>query len=226
MAELLRIELAAELASALHILGPGRTAGLLDRPIELDAEGYPLIPASSLRGRLRVHLERLLHASGHQVCIPPSAERMCPHAWGDYCIACRIFGSSWYESDLIVGDLRLDARQRSYPALLRAERTSVSISRRLHTAQAERLFATETTARTLGREPLRFVGQLHARLEPFEAGFLLAAARLVTHAGGSKGRGLGALRLEATAVEWRRNGAWVAADAGTLVEEALSYAAL
>jgi CRISPR/Cas system CSM-associated protein Csm3 (group 7 of RAMP superfamily) len=230
MADLLRIHLQAELTSALHILGPGRTGGLLDRPIELDAQGYPLIPASTMRGRLRTHLERLLASLGQLVCTPPSPERMCPHAWhttgppGGFCMACRIFGSPWYEAGIVSEDLRLDINQRIAPGLLRTDRTSVGISRILLTAQAERLFSIETTSQALGREPLRFTGALNGRLERLEAGYLLAATRLVVHAGGSKARGLGALKLQITNVAWWRERAWVAEKAHDVIEEALKHA--
>lgn len=230
MADLLRIHIQAELASALHILGPGRTGGLLDRPIELDAQGYPLIPASTMRGRLRTHLERLLVSLDQPVCTPPAPERMCPHAWRTadpaegFCMACRIFGSPWYEAGMISGDLLLDAKQRIAPGLLRTERTSVSISRRLQTAQVERLFSIETATQGLGTTSLRFAGVLSGRLERQEAGYLLAAIRMVTHAGGSKARGLGALRLTATTVEWWRERAWVAESAQDVIKEALKHA--
>ena len=229
MAEMIRIALRAELRTALHILGPGRAAALTDRPIELDPDGYPLIAASSIRGRLRAHLERLLAAYGQPVCAPPAAERMCPHGParpdGGYCMACRIFGSPWREAGITTSDLLLDPDQRVDSSLLRGERTSVSISRRLGTAQSERLFALETTRPALDGAPLAFQGTLIGRIEPVEAGYLLAAVGLVTHAGGSKARGLGELRLAATSVDWRRANAWVEADAHELIEEALSHAA-
>jgi CRISPR/Cas system CSM-associated protein Csm3 (group 7 of RAMP superfamily) len=233
MATPIQIEITAELRSGLHILGPGRVGVLLDRPIELDLEGYPIIPASSLRGRLRVHLERLLAAWGLPVCAPPAPARMCPHAWHDqsappdgYCLACRIFGSAWYPSPLLSADLRLNPKQRGGgPELLRDERMSVAISRRLGTAQSERLFSTETTVARFGHEPLQFQGTLNGRLSEIEAGWLLAAVGTVTHLGGNKARGLGALQLSATAVRWRRDKAWADADVAQLIEGALNHAA-
>lgn len=233
MAQPIRITLQAKLASALHIAGPGRAVALVDRPIELDTAGYPLIPASSIRGRLRTHLERLLKAWGQPVCIPPLADQMCPHVWGPddqpeqgYCLACRLFGSPWYEAALLSDDLRLVERQRGDPELLRMERMSLSIGRRLGTAQSERLFATETTTPSLVREPLCFEGALTGLVTTYEAGWLLAAAPTVLHAGGSKARGLGALQLAVTEVAWWQDGAWApVAEAGALIEEALNHAA-
>lgn len=233
MAQRIRIRLRAELLSALHILGPGRTAALLDRSIELDLKGYPLIPASSIRGRLRVHLERLLKAWGEPVCTPPSPEQMCPHYWqaGDapesgYCFACRIFGSAWHPGGIMNSDLHLVDKKQFDPDLLRAERVSVAIGRRLGIAQAGALLFTETTVRDIDEEPLCFEGMMQGRLSREEAGWLLAGMRLVTHAGGSKARGLGEMNLSAVEVAWWDNETrtWQAVDANELIkliEEAL-----
>lgn len=228
----IQITLQAQLNSALHIAGPGRAVALVDRPIELDAAGFPLIPASSIRGRLRAHLERLLRAWQQPVCTPPLPERMCPHCWangqqtdGHYCMACRLFGSSWYEAALISDDLLLIPEQRGDAEVLRMERMSLGVGRRLGTAQSERLFATETTVPRLGKTALTFVGHMTGLVTAAEAGWLLAAIPTITHAGGSKARGLGAMTLTATAVAWWQAGAWQpVANPATLIEEALSDA--
>lgn len=231
----IRITVQAELSTALHILGPGRAAALLDRSIELDPKGYPMIPASSIRGRLRVHLERLLKGLGKKVCVPPSPEQMCPHYWqtseappDGYCIACHIFGSSWRRSGISNSDLFLVQEQPIDKELLRTERASVAISRRLGTAQARALLFTETTVRALGDKPLYFEGVMEGRLTRKEVGWLLAAMRLVTHIGGSKARGLGGLKLTATNLEYWQEEDWKVVEgknatnlANKLIEEAL-----
>jgi len=254
MVQRIRITLRAELASALHILGPGRAAALLDRSIELDLKGYPVIPASSIRGRLRVHLERLLKAWGLPVCVPPSPEQMCPHHWpagkarrvrfppkfaaprndtrtekgpeGGYCMACRIFGSTWHPAGIANSDMRLLRliKQQLDPSLLRAERTSVAISRRLGIAQTGALLFTETTVRAIDEQPLCFEGVMQGRLSDEEAGWLLAGARLVNHAGGSKERGLGEMEVRIAKVErWQQEEqSWQMLDANELIEEALN----
>ncbi len=225
MAVLFRIVLEARLRSPLHILGPGRTVALMDRPVELDARGCPVIPASSIRGRLRVHLERLLRQMGLPVCTPPAPEQMCPHAgYKDYCLACRVFGSPWYPAGLMTSDLRLVSPSPSFPDLLRAERTSVSISRRLGTAQAERLFTLETTGTGSGDMALVFEGEMIGRLTTEEAGWLLAAVPMVTHLGGAKARGLGELTLRAKEAAWRREGVWQPTNIARLIEEVLDHA--
>lgn len=224
MTDLMRIQLQAELSSPFHTLGPGRVVALVDRPIELDAQGYPFIPASSIRGRLRVHLERLLRQVGYPVCTPPVPDRMCPHAgYNDYCLVCRIFGSVWRPAAVVSTDLRLVA-PRPAPTLLRSERTAVGISRRLGTAQAERLFTLESADARADGVPLRFEGNMIGRLEADEAGWLLAAVSLVTHLGGSKARGLGEVSMSVKEVACQRNGAWHSVDPTHLIEEVLDHA--
>lgn len=224
MTDRIRIQLQAELRSPLHILGPGRVVALVDRPVELDAQGYPFIPASSIRGRLRVHLERLLRQVGQPVCTPPVANRMCPHASNaGYCLACRVFGSPWRPAGVVNTDLRL-VSPPPVPDLLRSERTAVAISRRLGTAQEQRLFTLETVEAGTSDARLVFAGEMVGRLTDEEAGWLLAAVPLVTHLGGSKARGLGDVELQVTEVAWWRNGSWQKADANRLIEEVLDNA--
>ena len=126
---------------------------------------------------------------------------------------------------LLSDDLRLVERQRGDPELLRMERMSLSIGRRLGTAQSERLFATETTTPSLAREPLCFEGALTGLVTAHEAGWLLAAAPTVFHAGGSKARGMGALQLTLPEFAWWQDGVWApVAELAALVKEALSHA--
>jgi hypothetical protein len=229
-AQPIRIKLQARLQSALHIAGPGRAVALVDRPIELDTAGYPLIPASSIRGRLRAHLERLLKAWDQPVCTPPQPAQMCPHLWRGqdaqpeqgYCLACRLFGSAWSEAALLSDDLRLIEAQRGDPEILRLERMSLSVGRRLGTAQSERLFATETTTPHLADEPLCFEGTMIGMVTAEEAGWLLAAVPTITHVGGSKARGLGALDLTVAEVAWWQAGQWMpVATPAALIKVAL-----
>jgi len=150
---------------------------------------------------------------------------MCPHLEGiaalvpeeePYCLACRIFGSSWRESAVVFSDLKLEGAEKES-----LTRTGVGISRRLGSAQAERLFTTETTA-----EELRFAGEVEGLLTREEAGWLLVALRTVTHLGGGKARGLGEVHLTSESLErWdAEREEWAAEDAARLIEEVLSDA--
>jgi CRISPR/Cas system CSM-associated protein Csm3 (group 7 of RAMP superfamily) len=197
MEKTFRIPLTAYAVTALHLTGPGRTLALVDRPLQVDENGRPVLPASSVRGRVRVHLERLLRGTGQPACTPPRPESMCPHQDGRYCLACRIFGCPRREALVRFDDLRLATPA---PEAL-PQRANVSLSRRLGTAQGERLVISETTPWQDGHE-LQFIGWASGRAGREDVGWLLAAIRLVTHIGGGKARGLGQVRLEAPEVEW------------------------
>lgn len=221
-----RIVLEAETRTAFHTLGPGRTLPLVERAIQVDAEGNPFIPASSVRGRVRAHLERLLRALGYPVCWPPGPEQMCPHAGvvtdpdQPLCLACRIFGNAWHPSPTSFEDLRLVPEQ---PGNWQASyRTGTGISRGLSTVQAERLFTTETTS-PVG---LRFQGNVEGILSREEIGWLLAALKMVQHLGGDKARGLGQVHLQvAQLLRWdSRVGKWTEEDAENLLREVMGHA--
>jgi hypothetical protein len=146
---------------------------------------------------------------------------MCPQPRGDYCLACRIFGCPNRESAIRFDDLRV----KDAAATLLPTRTNVSLSRRLGTAQGERLFISETSPWHTG-QPLLFTGHASGRADRDEVGWLLSAMRLVTHLGGSKARGLGNIRLEAEIVLWweQENASWRREQANTLIEEVLDHA--
>ncbi len=192
-----RAKVQVEARSSFFTLGPGRTLPLLDRSLLVDHDGRPVVPASSLRGRCRAHLERLLKAWGYPVCSPPAPERTCPHnpeVWSqlpqgeNFCLACRVFGSPWRESAVYFTDLTLVDGVAGVPdRSLVDERVGVAIDRRLGAAEERRLFFSETTAPGLR---LRFVGELEALLGEVEMAWLLAALRCITHLGGGKAKGL------------------------------------
>lgn len=226
MRENWRIVLEAETQTAFHTLGPGRTLPLIDRAIQIDTEGNPFIPASSVRGRVRAHLERLLKTLGYPICRPPRPEQMCPHAGvvtdpnEPFCLACRIFGNPWHPSSTFFEDLRLVPEQRS--DWKSSYRTGTGISRGLSTVRAERLFTTETVS-TIG---LRFRGNVKGRLSREEVGWLLAALRMVRHLGGDKARGLGQVYLRVTGLyRWNTAAkAWVEENPEALLEEVVNHA--
>jgi CRISPR/Cas system CSM-associated protein Csm3 (group 7 of RAMP superfamily) len=194
-----QFQLAARLQvhTSLHIAGPGRTLPLVDRSVEVDELGLPLIPASSFRGRLRAHVERLLKTLGEQVCQAPRPDRMCPHAGlPNFCRACCIFGSAWRLSAVSFSDWTLSSNLheafRDKPLPLR---TNISINRRLNTAEEQRLFVMETVPSQLSERALCFEGRIEGWLEQDELGWLLAGLRTLSHIGSSKARGLGRVSI-------------------------------
>jgi CRISPR/Cas system CSM-associated protein Csm3 (group 7 of RAMP superfamily) len=143
-----------------------------------------------------------------------------------YCLACRIFGSAWRESAVSFGNFYLINNDGSAEESF-AERTSVSLNRRLNTAEAGRLLVMQTTAPGAA---LTFTGLVEGRLKREELAWLLAAFRLVTHLGGSKARGLGRIALKVTELQrWDTSTQppqWIMVEARSIMEEVLKDAPL
>ncbi|MDZ7373980.1 MAG: RAMP superfamily CRISPR-associated protein [candidate division KSB1 bacterium] len=214
--------------SPIFTLGPGRSLPMVDRTLLLDEEGRPLILASSVRGRCRAQLERLLRANGQPVCTPPLPEWTCPHnrevalqlgQGPQYCLACRIFGSPWRESAVYFSDFRLDAGEDLGLPTFVTERIGVGMSRKLGAAEEKRLYLTE--AGPAGVE-LHFFGTVEGETEKDELAWLLASLSSLTHLGGQKGRGLGRVRVtvESLAIA-QEDGSWKTVDVGTWLPEVL-----
>lgn len=221
------IELSLTMASAFHVSGPGADLTLVDRPqitqatlprtYHLNQDGgsrVPVIPGSSLRGVTRMALERLARSAGLPVCQGPQPEGMCPHGPAaaaralaetgqPFCLSCRIFGSPWRETavyfeSLVPQDVRLDIR------------ASVAISRRLSSAERQRLYTTEVAS--MGAEQgVRLKGRIEGTLSEPELEWLTAALRSLTHLGADRARGLGAIEEGSIRLRVRRfqNGRWV-----------------
>lgn len=181
-----------ELLSELHTSGPGRSLPLLDRCIEVDERGMPVIPSSLLRGRVRAQMERLKKALGEPVCTPPNPERMCPHNAYDqasptYCAVCKVFGSPWKQSSLYFSDFRLSSPIKTN------RRTGIGINRKLNTVEEQRLYVIETVP--VQNEGTVFTGVAEGWLSCEDITWLVASMRSLTHLGGGKGRGLGRVNI-------------------------------
>ncbi|GBC92724.1 hypothetical protein HRbin15_01201 [bacterium HR15] len=183
------MELKVRLLADLHTAGPGRSVPLVDRCVEVDARGEPFIPASSFRGRVRAHLERLLSALGHPVCQPPNPARMCPLEDGTFCLACQIFGNPSRQSAIHFSDLKPAQAVPELPV-----RVGIGINRDLQTVEAQRLFLLETVPVS----DVEFVGTVEGWLLSDQLGWLIGAIGLITHLGGNKARGLGRVQVEIT----------------------------
>lgn len=220
-----RMRLTATARGPLHTRGPGRVLPLVDATIEVDAAGNPVIPGSSVRGRVRAHFERLLRALGQPVCQPPNPETMCPHLdlslGGGYCLACQVFGSAWLPGSVAFDDLTMPPEPAA-PNLMPV-RTGVSISRKLASAEAERLFVTEVADPTAVSGDLQFEGEVTGDLSRLHIGWLLAAIRMVTCLGGGKARGFGEVKLEVSSIEtWdAASRKWVSLEELPAIKEAL-----
>lgn len=198
MAWHLEIHVSYRLATSYAVQGSGAYGSNVDQQVVRGPDGWPLVPASSWRGRTRAHLESLLRGLGVPVCYPPDPAQTCPHnpevlARLDqhgrrFCPVCDLFGSPWFPSRIRFTDLTHPRHRRGTPPV--AERVNVAINRCLGSVEEQRLFSYETAggseeaARTLE-------GRVVGNVDPVQVGLLLAALRLPTHLGGKKARGLG-----------------------------------
>ncbi|MGB9886313.1 MAG: RAMP superfamily CRISPR-associated protein [Moorellales bacterium] len=235
MSELYRLRVEIRVATMLCVGGPGRPHPLADQVVAVDEQGRPYVPASTVRGRLRAHLERLLWAYGQPVCNPPRPAHMCPHAGlqdvpGGYCRACRLFGSPWREGSIRVGDFHLAGGtgpgSGSHPPVRTVVRTGVGIGRRLATVAEGKLFFTEAVVGGMEEDAARFVGEIGVMADHRgEIGWLMAAMSLVSHLGGHKGRGLGRVSMELGAVSrWLGGSEWEPLDATQFRREVVDLA--
>jgi CRISPR-associated protein Csx10 len=187
-------------ASALLVGGHSEGRRGADRATARDGAERPIIPASALRGALRIELERLLRGvePARAVC---SANLSEPAAGGTPCPCpiCRLFGSE----AAATGTLRLDDAVLDDTVALPDEepRPGVGVSRRTGTAVARHLTFVETSGivnAAGGGVAFRAAAKLVARgAQDDEAALeedwrnLAAACAALNGLGGGKARGLG-----------------------------------
>ncbi len=193
----IRLELQVEFDTPFNV-GSGAMGGsVADKPLLRDFQGLPMIPASSLKGRLRHECERLAKALGEKCCHPPAADKMCQGQWPDeFCPVCRLFGSPWHISPLFFSDLK-----PSEPALLKRGKRSprsglrygVALSRRRRVAEENLLYTVETFG------PLTLSGAIEGNASEEGLALLLAGLDSLFALGGGRSGGLGWCRLETRA---------------------------
>lgn len=208
---MISLRLHATMQSPLHIGGETRQYTNAARPMLKTAEGYPYIPATSVKGRLRHEVERLLLSQNIGVCHAPSPESMCqPVGEQVFCPVCRLFGSPWLESALYFQDLILvDEDMR----LLRTQRTSqrktarapqtesragIRINRYRRVVQEDFLFSTELFEPGM---PWTFGGQVAFTGDTVDLAPVYLAVQAVNMLGGSRSRGLGWCQLSLLPLE-------------------------
>ncbi len=204
------------LVSSPLLIGGQSSSLLLDKITARDGQGRPYIPASALKGAMRIDFERLLRSwgYGHRVCSAPNPGAMqrshvAMAQAGHSCLACSLFGgpagpgTPAPSGKLRFYDATLADPDRWDPALYH-RRTGVSISRSLRRAYPRRLFEVEGT-------PLGIELELGARITLLES---LGAeekewfekalgwwAEEGLWVGGARSRGMGRLRLRWTVEE-------------------------
>lgn len=196
-----RIEVTLRMENAFSI-GTGALAGSpADKPLLKDRRGLPYIPGSTLKGRLRHACEALARGQGELVCDAPAAGQMCPDSptvgTGNYCPACRLFGSPWRRSSLRFSDLTLVSPVKSDAGDV-APRTTlrfgVGLNRERRVAEEDLLYSMEVF---LPGGQTTFRGEITGEIADHDLPLLLGGLASLYALGGRKSGGLGWLSIEA-----------------------------
>lgn len=168
-----------------------------DKATARDALDRPTIPASALRGALRIELERLLRArDGEDAVCGANDDPKDPGTAPCTCPVCRLFGQEGFG----IGTLRLeDAELDEDVPVETTVRSQVGVGRRSGSAVSGHLAFLEASAAGSDRQPVyrakaRLVAQGSGdRQEDLETDLvhLRAACRALTGLGTGKARGLG-----------------------------------
>ena len=200
----MRMALTVTFETPVNIGGYGAPT-FVDRPFRRDRDGWPFIPASSLKGRLRHECERLARALGYEVCDGPEPGQMCRGEEPDVCPVCQIWGSPWVAGSIYPADLTLERPpELGDTAPPSTVRYNVSLSRRRRVAEEARLFTTELF---LPGIPLTFSGVWEARLNLRALALVEAGLGAITALGRGKSGGLGWCTIRAQ-TEMQVNGEW------------------
>jgi len=187
-------------SSALHHGSGFGRGGLVDRTILRDAARLPYLAGSSIKGRFRHAVLRVLLALPQKACQHGGHPAICKEE--PYCALCQIFGSPYRQGGLIFTDARLEATTaRVFEEILRGSggdprdamvRSSTAIDRELRTVRPHLLFTTEALP-----PGLTFSGQVLGEASGNES-LLQDACKVLTHFGADGARGLGRCEYKLT----------------------------
>jgi len=177
-------------------IGSGAQQGTLaQKGFIKDRRGWPYVPGSTFKGRLRHAVEQIADIAStgdSNVPICQTHRKMCRDS---LCTVCQIFGSPWQQSAVFFGCLQLsgpeyarDLHQKSKQPPKTTHRTGVSINRRRRVAEDNRLFDIEILWPGI---PLDFTGEIKGDIALDQAALLVAGIHLLTQIGHSKSRGFG-----------------------------------
>ncbi|MDQ3010369.1 MAG: RAMP superfamily CRISPR-associated protein [Acidobacteriota bacterium] len=169
------------------------------RKVKIEGLQEPLIPGSTLKGKIRYECERLLDGLGQAVCHAPHPDTMCPHdpqlkVEQMPCEVCKLFGGPSQQSRLFFGDATINNSNVPAQFLTRVQ-AGVSISRKRRTAEDERLFYAER-----GVDGITYEGKLEGYLEDDQLALVITAIERLTAIGGGKSRGAGWTNVEIVSV--------------------------
>jgi len=184
------------------LVGGQTSSPLADVATAREPGGAPIIPASALKGAIRIEFERLARCAGERICNPSSPAEACEP--NSPCIACRLFGSPGKEGKLRFHDARLEEARGLFtdegrPKVLPARptgkgydiRPGVAIGRIRKVAEEKLLFASETIAPFPDRLTFCAEVDVFGTLDDREWGLIQGAVLNLRAIGADKSRGLG-----------------------------------
>ena len=203
-----KLRVALEFAHSL-LMGGQTGAILIDITTAREPSGVPMIPASALKGSLRVAFERLLGGLGEPVCHLSHPDQACPP--NSRCLCCQLFGAPGWNGILRFQNARLNETlrplftkrasddQMEVPSGLGYSlRPGVAINRGRKVAEDAFLYTAEIVSgmpRDDTTVPLMFMADIEilgSLPEPDRYLLLLqVAAQNLTALGASKSQGLG-----------------------------------
>lgn len=201
----LEVKLNLKISTALMIAGGEMASRLgIDKATVKNRNGRLIIPASTIKGKLRDECQRILKGLNPNefTCTPPKANFMCPQPYingetdVEICPICKIFGSPWKTSPLFFSDLVLknhefDPEQEEGKPRNTTVKIGVAIDRHTHTARDKSLYYLETSPQgypiDLSKET-SIKGEVESEKD---AALLYAGIQSLFNIGGSKSVGLG-----------------------------------
>ena len=163
----------------------------IDRITARSPNGTPIVPASVIKGALRIELERILRAVNQPVCDASSPDSMCQDQ-EKLCPACILFGGLYSEGKLRFYDAKIeDQRWKEFFGKGGySSRAGIGVSRKMGTVKEDFLYEKEIT------EPFAEI-EFNAKVEVLqgltqnEIKYFKAAVKALDAIGGEKTRGLG-----------------------------------
>ena len=186
----------------------------IDKVTARNPGGIPIIPASAIKGALRIELERILRAINEKkVCDSSSPDSMCQDE-KELCMACTLFGGIYNEGKLRFPDAKIEDEnwQKFFEKGGYTSRAGIGVSRGIGTVKENLLFDKEIIEPFAEDEQGKNI-EFHANVEVLAQGltlneikYLNAAVKALDAIGGEKSRGLGWVEVVLEDVETSSKG--------------------
>lgn len=189
---MIKIDVTLHFTSPPTIGSGAREGTLAQRGFIKARDGWPYIPATAFKGKVRHAVERVARGMDREVCA--THHKMCRDPQ-KACPACRIFGSPWIPGRVDFVDLELSGpqalveRRKDTPNRppIYPHRYGVGINRRRKVAGDNLLYTTELFEPGV---PVDFSGALTGAIDRESAAWLVAGLHLMAGLGQGKSAGL------------------------------------